>query len=173
MEQYIAGFGEVMLRLAPAGKTRFAQALPGTLEATYGGGEANVCASLAILGEKSRYLTALPRNPISQAFAVQLRGLGVDVDHILYRENGRMGSLLCGTRSRPARIKRDLRPRQLGNLRVRSGGLRLCFDAGKLQTPPCDRHHSGPQRKSVPGNPCHRPGSLRAGNQNLLRSELP
>lgn len=91
MEQYIAGFGEVMLRLAPAGKTRFAQALPGTLEATYGGGEANVCASLAILGEKSRYLTALPRNPISQAFAVQLRGLGVDVDHILYRENGRMG----------------------------------------------------------------------------------
>ena len=33
-----------MLRLAPAGKARFAQALQGTLEATYGGGEANVCA---------------------------------------------------------------------------------------------------------------------------------
>ena len=38
----VAGFGEVMLRLCPAGKKRFAQVLPGQLEATYGGGEANV-----------------------------------------------------------------------------------------------------------------------------------
>lgn len=91
MEKFIAGFGEVMLRLAPAGKTRFAQALPGTLEATYGGGEANVCASLAILGAKSRYLTALPVNPVSNAFATQLRGLGVDVDRIRYTKQGRMG----------------------------------------------------------------------------------
>ena len=91
MEEWIAGFGEVMLRLAPAGKTRLAQALPGTLEATFGGGEANVCASLAMLGEKSRYLTALPENPVSGAFAAQLRGLGVDVSRILYRKNGRMG----------------------------------------------------------------------------------
>ena len=91
MEKVIAGFGEVMLRLAPAGKTRFAQALPGTLEATFGGGEANVCASLAMLGAKSRYLTALPVNPVSTAFAVQLRGLGVDVDRIRYTKNGRMG----------------------------------------------------------------------------------
>ena len=87
MEEFIAGFGEVMLRLAPAGKTRFAQTLPGTLEATYGGGEANVCASITMLGGKSRYLTALPVNPVSIAFAVQLRGLGVDVDRILYTKN--------------------------------------------------------------------------------------
>ncbi len=79
-----------MLRLAPAGKTRFLQALPGSLEATYGGGEANVCASLAMLGEESRYLSALPENPIAEAFAVQLRGLGVDVSKILYKK-GRMG----------------------------------------------------------------------------------
>ncbi len=91
MEKYIAAFGEVMLRLAPAGKTRLAQSLPGTLVATYGGGEANVCASLAILGAKSRYLTAMPQNPVSNAFAVQLRGLGVDVDKIRYTPCGRMG----------------------------------------------------------------------------------
>ena len=39
-KNYIAGFGEVMLRLCPPGRKRFAQSLPGTLEATYGGGEA-------------------------------------------------------------------------------------------------------------------------------------
>ena len=86
----IAGFGEVMLRLCPPGRNRFAQALPGQLDATFGGGEANVCASLALLGAKSRYLTALPENPVSGAFAAQMRGIGVDVDHILYRP-GRMG----------------------------------------------------------------------------------
>jgi len=87
----IAGFGEVMLRLCPPGRKRFMQSLPGPLEATYGGGEANVCASLAILGSRSRYLTALPPNPVSQAFAAELRGIGVDVDRIAWNPKGRLG----------------------------------------------------------------------------------
>ena len=87
----VAGFGEVMLRLCPAGKKRFAQVLPGQLEATYGGGEANVCASVAMLGGSSRYLTALPDNPVARAFAAQLRGIGCDAEHILYAKTGRMG----------------------------------------------------------------------------------
>ena len=87
----VAGFGEVMLRLCPAGKKRFAQGLPGQLEATYGGGEANVCASVAMLGGSSRYLTALPDNPVARAFAAQLRGIGCDAEHILYAKTGRMG----------------------------------------------------------------------------------
>ena len=87
----IGGFGEVMLRLAPTGKKRFSQAFPGTLDATFGGGEANVCASVAMLGGKSRYLTALPDNPVSRAFACELRGLGCDPDFIKYDKRGRMG----------------------------------------------------------------------------------
>lgn len=87
----IAGFGEVMLRLAPQGKKRFAQALPGSLDATFGGGEANVCASIAMLGGRSRYLTALPDNPVVRAFAAQLAGLGCDVSRINYAKCGRMG----------------------------------------------------------------------------------
>lgn len=87
----IAGFGEVMLRLCPAGKKRFAQVLPGQLDATFGGGEANVCASIAMLGMPSRYLTALPENPVTAAFAAQMRGFGVDTSQILYDKLGRMG----------------------------------------------------------------------------------
>ena len=90
-ETCIAGFGEVMLRLCPPGRKRFMQSLPGTLDATYGGGEANVCASLAMLGTPSRYLTALPPNPVAQAFAAELRGLGVDVGRITWNPKGRMG----------------------------------------------------------------------------------
>lgn len=87
----IGGFGEVMLRLCPQGQKRFAQALPGNLDASFGGGEANVCASIAMLGGKSRYLTSLPDHAISKAFAAQLAGLGCDVSKIHYTKDGRMG----------------------------------------------------------------------------------
>ena len=91
MDKVVAGFGEVMLRLSPGGKKRFSQALPGTLEATFGGAEANVCASLAMLGGKSRYLTSLPGNPVGRACAAELAGLGVDISAIVFTEKGRMG----------------------------------------------------------------------------------
>jgi 2-dehydro-3-deoxygluconokinase len=58
---------------------------------TWGGGEANVCASLALLGQKARYLTALPRTPIAEAIVATLRGAGVETDHILWRNQGRLG----------------------------------------------------------------------------------
>lgn len=91
MDKKIAAFGEIMLRLCPAGKKRFQQVLPGQLEATFGGGEANVCVSLAILGAETRYLTALPDNPVSQALLAQLRGLGVDTGMVLLTPGGRLG----------------------------------------------------------------------------------
>ena len=58
------GFGEVMMRIAPADKLRLRQVLPGRVEITWGGGEANVCASLAMLGNEVRYATALPENAL-------------------------------------------------------------------------------------------------------------
>ena len=104
-----ACFGEVMLRLGAPGKLRLAQSLPGMLEATFGGGEANVCASLAMLGSKSRYLSALPDNPVSRAFAAQLRGIGADTDHILYTQGGRMGIYFVehGAAQRPSNVIYD------------------------------------------------------------------
>jgi len=84
-------FGEIMARIAPPGQLRWRQALPGSVNVTWGGGEANVCASLALLGQPARYLTALPRTPIAESVAATLRGLGVDTSHILWRKEGRLG----------------------------------------------------------------------------------
>jgi 2-dehydro-3-deoxygluconokinase len=70
---------------------RWGQALPGRVELTWGGGEANVCASLALFGLPVRYLTALPRHAIAESLAASLRGLGVDVSPILWRKQGRLG----------------------------------------------------------------------------------
>lgn len=91
MVKMIAGFGEVMLRLCPPGRLRLTQALPGTLQATFGGGEANVCASISMLGGQARFLTALPDTPVARSLAAQLRGIGCDVSHIHYEPTGRMG----------------------------------------------------------------------------------
>ena len=87
----IAAFGEIMLRLSPPGKKRFIQSLPGQLDACFGGAEANVCASLSILGAKNRMLSVLPKNPVTKPLLVQLRGLGCDVEHMLLTDSGRFG----------------------------------------------------------------------------------
>ena len=84
-------FGETMIRVAPEGFARFTQALPGKMEVTFGGAEANVAASLAILGDSVRHLTALPQHAIADALVATLRGLGIDTRHILRTPRGRLG----------------------------------------------------------------------------------
>ena len=84
-------FGEIMARIAPPAGLRWRQALPGAVNVTWGGGEANVCASLAMLGCQARYLTALPKTPVAEAVVATLRGLGIDCGTILWRKEGRLG----------------------------------------------------------------------------------
>ena len=54
----IITFGEIMLRLAPQGYLRFFQ--NDALQATFGGGEANVAVSLANFGLNAAFVTKLP-----------------------------------------------------------------------------------------------------------------
>ena len=79
-------FGEVMLRLAPPDRLRLGQCLPGTLEASFAGAEANVAASLAMWQSPVRLLTAVPKNAVAEAMIGTLRGLGVDTSAILKRD---------------------------------------------------------------------------------------
>lgn len=58
-------FGEIMLRLKAPGHERFFQSP--SLEATFGGGEANVAVSLANYGMDAAFLTVLPKNDIAEA----------------------------------------------------------------------------------------------------------
>jgi len=87
----ILTFGEVMLRVAPAGNLRFRQAVPGQVDLTFGGGEANVAASLALMGDEVAYLTAIPDHAMTQSLLGDLRRVGVDVSRVLMRDEGRLG----------------------------------------------------------------------------------
>ncbi len=81
-------FGEIMLRLKAPGQERFFQTP--LLEATFGGGEANVAVSLANYGTEAAFLTVLPQNDIAEACIRELRYFGVDTGRIV-RGEGRMG----------------------------------------------------------------------------------
>ena len=83
-------FGEIMLRLKAPGHERFFQSP--SLEATFGGGEANVAVSLANYGMDAAFLTVLPKNDIAEACIRELRYFGVDTSRIL-RGEGRMGKI--------------------------------------------------------------------------------
>ena len=80
MSKKVVTFGEIMLRLAPEGYTRFVQAE--SYGATYGGGEANVAVSLANYGMDASFVTKLPAHEIGQAGINSLRRFGVDTKDI-------------------------------------------------------------------------------------------
>ncbi|MHC1786046.1 MAG: sugar kinase [Christensenellales bacterium] len=99
-------FGEIMLRLKAPGFDRLMQTP--LLEATFGGGEANVAVSLATFGLPASLVTVLPRNDLGEACIRQLRGFGVDTAHIL-RGGGRLGIyfLETGSNQRPSKVIYD------------------------------------------------------------------
>jgi 2-dehydro-3-deoxygluconokinase len=87
-DKKIVTFGEIMMRLSPPGFQRFTQAR--TFDVIYGGGEANVAASLANFGIPVDYVTRLPQNDLGEASIQYLRQYGVGVDKIV-RGGDRLG----------------------------------------------------------------------------------
>ncbi len=106
MNQRIVTFGEVMLRLKSPQHERLLQTP--LLEATFGGGEANVAVSLAQFGCEVAFISALPNNPIAEACLAMLRGKGVEVDGVI-RQGERMGIyyLEAGANQRPSKVIYD------------------------------------------------------------------
>lgn len=99
-------FGEIMLRLKAPGHERFFQSP--LLEATFGGGEANVAVSLANYGMDAAFLTVLPQNEIARACVRELRSFSVDTGRIQYGP-GRMGIyyLEGGANQLPSKVVYD------------------------------------------------------------------
>jgi 2-dehydro-3-deoxygluconokinase len=84
----IVTFGEIMLRLSPPGYQRFVQAR--AFDAIYGGGEANVAATLAVFGLPVDYVTRLPEGNLGDACINFLRQYGIGTAHIA-RGGDRLG----------------------------------------------------------------------------------
>ena len=102
----VVSFGEIMLRLKSPGYERWFQSP--ALEATFGGGEANVAVSLANYGMDARFVTVLSDNAVGDACIRELRGFGVDTSAVV-RKAGRVGIyfLETGAVQRPSKVIYD------------------------------------------------------------------
>ncbi len=98
----VVTFGEIMLRLNSPGRERLLQSP--ALEATFGGGEANVAISLANFGIETQYVTALPSNPIGDAAVRVLQSFNVNTSAIT-RRGDRVGIYYLETGSGPRASK--------------------------------------------------------------------
>jgi len=102
----IVTFGEIMLRLKPPGNERFLQSP--VLEATFGGGEANVAVALARFGCNVSYVSVVPSNPIGDACLGELQRHGVETSGVV-RKGKRLGIyfLEAGANQRPSVVLYD------------------------------------------------------------------
>jgi 2-dehydro-3-deoxygluconokinase len=102
----IVCFGEIMLRLSAPGRERLFQSP--SLDAIFGGGEANVAVSLATLGHEAVFASAVPDDPLGQAALRELRKHGVDVSAVKL-EGPRLGVyyLETGSDQRPSSVTYD------------------------------------------------------------------
>ena len=122
----IVTFGEIMLRLSPPGFQRFVQAR--TFEAVYGGGEANVAASLAQYGLPVEYVSRLPDNDLGDACLRFLREYGIGTQHIV-RGGDRLGIyfLETGSAQRGSKVVYDRAGSSLATIRTGMVDWRTVF----------------------------------------------
>lgn len=106
MSRRIVTFGEIMMRLNPAGYARFVQS--GMFEVSYAGGEANVAVSLANYGMNASFVSKVPAHEIGQCAINELRRYGVDTQFIA-RGGSRLGVYFCekGASQRPSKVIYD------------------------------------------------------------------
>lgn len=99
-------FGEIMLRLKAPGTERLLQSP--LLEATFGGGEANVAVGLARLGLDVAYVSVIPDNPVGDACIEELRKQGIDTS-LIVRNGERLGIYFLepGANQRPSKVIYD------------------------------------------------------------------
>lgn len=105
----VVAFGEILARISPSGHQRLRQTLPGSLDFTFGGAEANVAASIALFGGSARLISALPDHPLADAAVGHYAGLGVDTRQILRSSMGRLGLYFYenGVAQRPGEVIYD------------------------------------------------------------------
>jgi len=137
-----------MARIAPQQRLRWRQAVPGRVEVTWGA--ARRC--LRFAGDAGGFGTlpdALPRQPIARSLVATLRGLGVETDHILWREQDGW-AVLCGNGRRSTEFHGPLR-RDYSAIYLAAPRIRL--DAALSGVIGCTSPASRPPSARMPFDP--------------------
>lgn len=86
----VVALGETMIRYSPVGYRRFEQSQ--SVEMHVGGSESNTAVGLSRLGHNVAWLSRLTRNPLARLIASGIAAHGVNVDHIVWTDQDRVGT---------------------------------------------------------------------------------
>ncbi len=105
----VVTFGEIMIRFDAPNDLRFSQVIPGALGTSFAGAEANVAVSIACLGGRSRFVTALPDNTFTDVCVGILRRFDIDTRYVHRSPEGRFGAYYVetGANQRPSNVMYD------------------------------------------------------------------
>jgi 2-dehydro-3-deoxygluconokinase len=111
-------FGENMIRLSTRNYERLEQAQ--TLDIRHGGTESNTAMGLARLGHPAAWISRLVDNPLGRKIAGELALWGVDTSHIVWTNEGRIGTffLEVGSAPRPSSVLYDRRDSSMSRMTV-------------------------------------------------------
>lgn len=98
-----------MTRFNPSNNLRLSQSMPGSLDITFAGCEASVAVSYSVLGGDSSFVSALPKNSLSDACISNLKSFGVHTNKIIKTDSGRLGAyyLETGSNQRASKVEYD------------------------------------------------------------------
>ena len=85
----VVTFGETMMRLTPPGFLRIEQTR--SFDIWVGGTESNTAIGLARLGMDVAWFSRLPASPMGRYISNRVQQYGVDVSHVVWAENARLG----------------------------------------------------------------------------------
>ncbi len=107
MTHDIVGVGEAMLRLWVHAEARLENAP--AFEVTVAGAEANVAIAAARFGARTAWLSILPNNSLGRRAAREIAAHGVDVSHVTWVDDARMGTYFVelGVAPRPTAVVYD------------------------------------------------------------------
>ncbi len=122
----VVSFGELMVRLSPPSHQRIRQATQ--FDVCYAGGEANVAVSLANYGLDAAFVSKIPSHELGDSAVRMLKGLGVDVQHIV-REGKRIGIyyLEHGASIRPSKVIYDREHSAIAEASLRDFDFKAIF----------------------------------------------
>lgn len=105
MSKEIIVFGEVLLRLSPPNHLKIFKSK--SFDAHFGGAEANVGASLALMGSNVKLVTAFPQNELGNSAESEMRSYGMHTNTI--KQGDRIGIYYFehGASERPGRVVYD------------------------------------------------------------------
>src|SRR5688572_29246286 len=110
-------FGEAMIRLSPPNFQRLEQTA--TLDVNIGGAEYNVALGAARLGTSAAWVSRLPDNALGRRVANKAREQGVDVGHIAWAKDARLGLYFLeqGALPRPSSVLYDRAPSAIAQVK--------------------------------------------------------